>query len=72
MFKRYTDVCVKVLESNIAREDEVINSIFEILELILREKPELFLNIQRVLINLVYETDMTDILVQFFSRAETP
>lgn len=54
LFKRYTDVCVKILESSIAKEEEVINCIFEILELILREKPELFLNIQRVLINLVY------------------
>lgn len=30
------------------------------------------MNIQRVLINLVYESDMTDTLVQFFSRAESP
>jgi hypothetical protein len=30
------------------------------------------MNIQRVLINLVYESGMTDTLVNFFSRAESP
>lgn len=30
------------------------------------------MNIQRVLINMVYESTMTDTLVDFFSKAETP
>lgn len=72
LFKRYTDVCVKVLESSIAKDEDVITDIFFILEVIIKEKAELFINIQRVLINLVYESDMTDTLVNFFSRAESP
>ena len=60
---------MKILESSIAKDEGVINEIFYILEVIIKEKAELFVNIQRVLINLVYESEMTDILVNFFSRA---
>lgn len=31
LFKKYTDVCVKILESSFAKDDEVITSIFLIL-----------------------------------------
>ena len=72
LFKRCTDVCVKILESSIAKDEGVISDIFYILEVIIKEKAELFMNIQRVLINLVYESEMTDTLVNFFSRAESP
>ena len=56
LFKKYTDICVRILESSFAKDDEVITSIFLILEVILKEKPELFPSIQTVLINLVYES----------------
>ena len=36
LFKKYTDVCVKILESSFAKDDEVITSIFLILEVILK------------------------------------
>ena len=39
LFKRYTDVCVKILESSLAKEEEIIQSIFYILEVIIKEKP---------------------------------
>ena len=54
---------MRILESIFAKDDEVITSIFFILEVILKEKPELFPSIQTVLINLVYESEMIDTLV---------
>jgi hypothetical protein len=41
------------------------------LETIIKAQPELFNNIRIVLINLVYESEIIDNLVNFFSRAES-
>ncbi len=41
------------------------------METIIKAQPELFNNIRIVLINLVYESEIIDNLVNFFSRAES-
>ena len=59
------------MESGLIKDQEMLNVIFEILETIIKAQPELFNNIRIVLINLVYESDIVDNLVNFFSRAES-
>jgi hypothetical protein len=59
------------MESNLVKDQDTLNVIFEILETIIKAQPELFNNIRIVLINLVYESDIVDNLVNFFSRAES-
>jgi len=45
--------------------------IFNIFEVVLKNKPEIFKQLQFSLINLLYEEDVVDNLVHFFSRAES-
>jgi hypothetical protein len=59
------------MESNLVKDQDTLNVIFEILETIIKAQPELFNTIRIVLINLVYESDIVDNLVNFFSRAES-
>ncbi len=59
------------MESNLVKDQDTLNVIFEILETIIKAQPELFNNIRIVLINLVYESDIVNNLVNFFSRAES-
>ena len=53
-FKKYCEISVKIMESNLVKDQETLNVIFEILETIIKAQPELFNNIRIVLINLVY------------------
>ena len=73
-FKKYNDVCVKILESNIIKDEEISNCIFQILETILNSHhcDTLATTFQTVLANLVYEGDVIDNLIQFFSKAQGP
>lgn len=59
------------MESSLVKDQDTLNVIFEILETIIKAQPELFNNIRIVLINLVYESEIVDNLVSFFSRAES-
>lgn len=73
-FKKYIDVCIKIIESNLIKEEEINVSIFVILETILKSNycETLHSSFQTTLANLVYEGDVVDNLVQFFAKAEGP
>ena len=71
-FKKYVDVCIKILESSMAKHEEVSACIFAILESILNSSycETLATTFQTVLANLVYEGEVTDNLVNFFAGAQ--
>jgi hypothetical protein len=71
-FKKYVDVCVKLLESSLVKDEEVSQCIFEILETILNSNycEAVATTFQTVLANLVYEGDVIDNLVAFFAQAQ--
>jgi len=70
-FKKYIDVCIKILESSLVKDEEINQCIFDILETILNSNycETLATTFQTVLANLVYEGDVVDNLVHFFSKA---
>jgi|JI61114C2RNA_FD_contig_101_468484_length_3691_multi_2_in_0_out_0_1 flagellar biosynthesis chaperone FliJ len=69
--KYYTNLGMRVLESTFGKAEEIRSVIFNIFEVVLKNKPEIFKQLQFSLINLLYEEDVVDNLVHFFSRAES-
>jgi condensin complex subunit 1 len=69
--KYYTNLGMKILESTLGKAEEIRVVIFNIFEVVLKNKPEIFKQLQFSLINLLYEEDVVDNLVHFFSRAES-
>lgn len=73
-FKKYVDVCVKILESQLVKDEEISHCIFDIIESILNSNycETIASTFQTVLANLVYEGDVIDNLVNFFAQARGP
>lgn len=69
--KYYTNLGMRVLESTLGKAEDIRAVIFNIFEVVLENKPEIFKQLQFNLINLLYEEDVVDNLVHFFSHAES-
>lgn len=67
--KYYTNLGMRILESTLGKAEDIRAIIFNIFEVVLKNKPEIFKQLQFSLINLLYEEDVVDNLVHFFSHA---
>lgn len=53
--KYYANIGLRILESTLGREEDIRDIIFNILEVVLKNKPEIFKQLQFQIINLLYE-----------------